>query len=138
MITLQQFWMGRDTLYPLDMTPQIEKNGVIMVELANKLLDAAKAAGIVIHEETQWGAVSSGWRPPSINKATAGASRTSKHMTGQAIDIFDPDGTLDMWMLSNPDVLAEIGLWQESPASTPKWAHCQSVPPGSGRRVFSP
>lgn len=138
MITLSQFWMGRDATYPLDMTPQIERNAVTMVDLTNRLLAAAKAGGVAIHEEIQWGAVSSGWRPPSINKATEGASPTSKHMTGQAIDIFDPTGEIDLWMLKNPDVLAEIGLWQEAPASTPRWAHVQSVPPASGRRVFKP
>jgi hypothetical protein len=45
---------------------------------------------------------------------------------------------LDDWCLEHPEVLQEIGLWQEHPAATKGWCHLQIVPPRSGKRVFFP
>ena len=125
---LPDYWMRRDALYPRDMTPNIEHNAEIMVGLSNQLL-------------TRFGQgrkVTSGWRPPSVNQNTPGASRTSKHMTAQAIDLADPDGDLDDWCMSSVGqrILIELGLWLEHPFNTPKWCHVQSIPPPSGNRVF--
>jgi hypothetical protein len=35
-------------------------------------------------------------------------------------------------------VLRDLGLWMEHPDKTPTWLHIQTVPPGSGNRVFWP
>jgi hypothetical protein len=83
--------------------------------------------------------VNSGWRPPEVNASTSGAARNSKHMTGEACDLSDDDEMLDSWLLgAGRPSLVRIGLWQESPQSTPRWAHVQCVPPPSGNRVFIP
>ncbi len=141
MISLTDYWMGHDATYPLAMTPQIERNAERIVDLANKLLVLAHSGGV-----TMWpiprtaSVVTSGWRPPEINAVTANAAPNSKHMTGQAIDLYDPDGDLDEWLLT-PDgqrVMTDLGLWQEHPAATKGWAHAQSIPPRSGRRTFFP
>ena len=68
-------------------------------------------------------------------------------MTGQAIDVEDPDHKLIMWFFNeNRDaekkgqssILKTIGLWCEHPSATPTWGHFQSVPPGSLNRFFYP
>jgi len=61
-------------------------------------------------------------------------------MTGQAIDLADPDGDLDEWLMTaeGQAALVEIGLWMEHPAATKSWTHLQTVPPKSGRRTFYP
>ena len=82
--------------------------------------------------------VASGWRPPEVNAKTAGAALKSKHMTGHAIDLVDPDGDLDQWCLDNQSELELLQLWQEHPAATKNWCHLQSIPPKSGNRVFYP
>lgn len=130
MITLTDYWMGRDREFPLAMTPQIEKNAAYTVQLANALL--ARFG--------QGRKVNSGWRPPEVNEKTPGAAVMSKHMTGQAIDLADPEGDLDEWLMTQDgqSALAEIGLWQEHPAATKGWCHVQTVPPRSGRRTFYP
>lgn len=138
MITLQQYWMGRDALYPTAMTPQIERNARATVDLANRLLTLAKGAGQLLHDTPQWGIVASGWRPPAVNAATKGASLMSKHMSGQALDLYDPDGSLDRWLMLNQKVLKDLGLWLEHPDATPHWCHVQTIPPHSGNRVFMP
>lgn len=60
----------------------------------------------------------------------------SKHLSGQAIDIADPTGSLMKWCKANEDKLAEIGLWCED--GTVGWVHFQIVPPKSGKRFFLP
>ena len=82
----------------------------------------------------------SGWRPPAVNAATPGAALRSKHMLCQAIDVHDPEGLIDNWLMTpqGQDALTKIGLWLEHPSATKGWSHWQTVPPGSGNRVFYP
>jgi hypothetical protein len=138
MITLADYWMGRDATHPLDMTPQIERNAIMLLELVNKLLVVANTAGVRAPLNQRGTVVRSGWRPPAVNAATPKAAVASKHMTGQAIDIEDPSGALDRWLYGNVQVLKDIGIWCEHPVATPTWSHMQSVPPGSGNRFFYP
>jgi hypothetical protein len=128
MITLEDYFMGRDKLFPAELTEEMWGNAVTTIERANRLLERA---GL------QRG-VNSGWRPASVNAVVRNAAKRSKHIHCLAIDIDDDDDALDAWCVENLDVLAEIGLWLEHPASTPRWCHVQIVPPRSGKRVFNP
>lgn len=128
MITVQGYWAGRDAKFPEDMTPEIEGNALELVTRVNFLLERFDAHRRII----------SGWRPPSVNAKMTNASRHSKHMTGQAIDLDDPDGELDQWCMDNLPELERFQLWLEHPATTKNWCHLQSVPPKSNRRVFYP
>lgn len=60
----------------------------------------------------------------------------SKHLYCQAVDIYDPDKTLQKWCIDNENLLAEIGLWMEHFSHTPNWVHFQTVSPVSGNRFF--
>lgn len=62
----------------------------------------------------------------------------SKHLSGQAIDVFDPKKELQAWCKNNEALLAEVGLWMEDFSATPNWCHFQIVPPASGKRWFLP
>ncbi len=128
MITLADFYMGRDRRFPDELTDEKRSNAEETIDKANQLLER--------FGETR--KVNSGWRPASINKSTVGAAPKSKHMECLAIDLEDKDGSLDAWCLENLEVLQEIGLWLESPDATPNWCHIQIVPPRSGNRVFKP
>lgn len=140
-ITLAHYWMGRDKTYPLDLSTQVYRNAEVLVGLINKILPLAEADGVKFetHPLTKT-ILSGGWRPPAVNAKTKGAALRSKHITGQAVDVYDPDGDFDEWLISDRGLkaLAEIGLWLEHPAATKGWAHLQSVPPGSKNRVFYP
>ncbi len=61
----------------------------------------------------------------------------SRHLTGQAVDISDPDGKLYEWCEKNETLLAEIGLWMEVKDKY-KRVHFQTEPPRSGKRFFNP
>lgn len=122
-------------------TPELERNALRTVELANKLLTQAATYGVSIPDNPNTGSqVSSGWRPAAVNSNTPNAAPNSKHMTGQAIDIYDPDGDLDDWLATGEGLAAleAIGLWIEHPSCSKGWTHCQTIPPRSGRRVFFP
>ena len=69
-----------------------------------------------------------------------GLSKASKshHLTGEAVDIYDPHKYLANYLLQNLSVLRELGLWMENPTHTLDWVHVQTVPPNSGNRVFNP
>jgi hypothetical protein len=133
--------MQRDKDYSKSLTVAIENEAARTVDLANKLLDTAALFGVILPTHpVNHTHVSSGWRPPAINANTPNAAPNSKHMTGQAIDIYDPDGDLDEWLTTEKGLatLESIGLWIEHPSATKGWCHCQTVPPNSGRRVFYP
>jgi hypothetical protein len=134
MITLKDYWMGRDAEYAHELTDEIRANAQVTVERANLLLTAFTIAT----NDTEQRHVNSGWRPPAVNAVTPGAAPKSKHMTGQAIDIADPEGDLDQYCLDHLLVLQKIGLWLEDPSSTKGWCHVQCVPPKSMKRVFYP
>ena len=133
MISLEQYWKGRDVEYADELTEEIKANAAETVAKVNLALEAAEAdTGYTFNE------VASGWRPAAVNDATANAAAHSKHLTAQACDVRDPLGQLDAWCVANQETLKEIGLWIESPSKTPNWAHFQTIPPHSGSRVFIP
>lgn len=139
MITVDEYMMGRDESHRLEFSPDIRRNALVTIDLANRLLVLAKGAGVPIKPRADGTMTNSGWRPPSLNANTAGASATSLHMTGQAIDLHDPDGKLARWCMDGSHkALSDLGLWLEHPDFTPGWCHVQTKPPGSGNRVFRP
>jgi len=129
MLTLTDYFMGRERLHPTELTAKLRRNAACTVQRANALL---RLAGV--HDC----AVNSGWRPRTINASIPNASPRSRHVTCEAIDLCDDDGALDAWCMANLPALETIGLWLEHPSATPGWCHVQTVPPGSGRRVFFP
>jgi hypothetical protein len=142
LITLDQFWMGRDKTYASELTDEIRSNAQETVDRWNALLKFAAEDGVEV------GIVASGWRPKTINDGALNAAPDSKHLSGRAMDIEDFDRDFARWCLRNtaplchqegkPDLLQEVGLWIENPMWTPTWVHGQTVPPHSGRRIFVP
>ncbi len=126
MITLEEFFMSRDVKYPP--SQELYDNAIEIVNRANALLE-------YFGSERR---VRSGYRPEPINALVPGASKTSKHITCQAIDLEDKDRQLSSYCLENLTLLQELGLWLEQPSSTPTWVHLQTCPPKSGKRVFIP
>lgn len=136
MITEKEFWMGRDTAYASQLTPLLRANAKETLARVNKMLEKFYAA----HPDAPDRRCNSGWRPPAVNKSTKGASTTSLHMLCKAVDINDDDELVDKWLMTpeGQKALEVAGLWMEHPSATPRWAHVQTVPPRSGRRVFYP
>lgn len=58
----------------------------------------------------------------------------SAHLSGEAVDINDPSGSLYTWLNNNQHILELAGLYME--ANTYGWVHLQTRP--TSRRVFIP
>lgn len=135
MISITGFYMGRNKEFADQLTREIEENAIETVARTNRLLSLG---GFVNHDQ-----VSSGWRPKTVNDRTSNAGKNSRHIYGQAVDVTDTSRELARWAFTHQDFLVETGLWMEHPDWTwsqhgNHWVHFQTVPPGSGRRVFIP
>lgn len=128
MITMQELTMGRDQTYPQDYTRAVKQNLSVLLEKIN----------VIRNKYDQPMTVNSGWRPPSINAATPGAAKASKHMIGLAVDIKDTDNKLWNWCIANLETLQELGLYLEDRRYTTSWVHFQIGAPASGKRIFKP
>lgn len=135
MITLTDYWMGRDKEFASELTDQIRQNAESTVVKANLLLGYFKQSAVGDFDHYH---VNSGWRPAQVNASITTAAPRSKHMTGEAIDLEDPEGALDDWCMDNLEILERLGLYLEHPSATKGWCHVQIVPPKSGKRVFYP
>lgn len=143
MITLAQYWMGRDGAYAAECTLAVRRNAVETVRRVNLALELAAADGVEPGvDQVTHNAVASGWRPRGINARTANAGDASTHITAEGCDVQDhPDRPLARWALRNLEKLEEIGLWMEDPQWTggaDPWVHWQIRPPHSGKRVYIP
>lgn len=83
--------------------------------------------------------ITSGYRPGHYNKEAGGAPG-SLHMTGMACDFANVGNALGSYLLTNPKILEDSGLYAEHPEATKgnQRLHLQSKPPKSGKRFFYP
>lgn len=124
----------------LDWTLQRQANAVILIEKVNALLDELNAShsyNVAINPRTNSivsGETFGGFRPQSCPIGAA----NSAHKTGQAVDIFDPNETLDTILTKYPEYLLKYDLYREAPGSTLSWCHLQTRKTLSGKRTFLP
>jgi hypothetical protein len=118
--------MGRDKQFPLDDTQK--RNAAELLARVNFFL------GLLRIKDAK---VSSGYRPSAINKAAGGAAR-SGHITCEAVDIHDPDGSIGLLIMNNLDIMEECGLYLEHLDYTKGWIHLSTRKPASGNRIFRP
>lgn len=140
-LLLSDYLMGRHEIYPAEYTAEVKANAEKTVAVANELLTVLDQRGVELNSHPQTGTlISSGWRPPQINGQVKNAAPRSKHMTGEAIDIYDPEGEIDDYLMSEDGqrCLVSLRLFLEHPSATKSWSHWQTVAPKSGRRVFYP
>ena len=113
-------------------TPEIDANLAILLEKAN-VIRAAYGKPMTI---------SSGLRDTAQQQALIAAGKSnapkSHHLTGEACDILDVDGSLKEWVKNNIQLFEDTGLWMEDFSATPTWIHVQIVPPKSKHRFFIP
>lgn len=143
-LTIDDYWMGRDSKYRHELTEQIQVNAAETVRRLNLLRlayeeDTSLPAPVALNGDV----LASGWRPPAVNDVTSNAGKLSTHLTGEGGDMPDPQRTFARWCCDHPGILVKIGLWIEHPGWTwsPRgnhWLHAQTKPPRSGKRVYIP
>lgn len=62
----------------------------------------------------------------------------SNHLTGNAVDIFDPKQDLKFFVSEYLHLFEAAGVYMESFKWTPTWVHMQRIAPPSQNRFFSP
>ena len=108
-----------------ELTDEVKANAELLLGRINRLLKDI--------EEVR--SVNSGFRTSASNKKAGGAKK-SRHMTGEAIDLDDDDGSLDALIDANPELLEKFDLYRESPTATPGWCHLQTAK--ASKRTFLP
>ena len=112
-----------------DQTPEIQANLAILLERVNKIRALWNAplrvtSGLRTIEDHLRIYAEKGITDP------AKIPMHSKHLTGAAVDIFDPDLSLTAWLKENDSQrLKDAELWCEE--GNKNWVHFQCVPYGS-------
>lgn len=97
-----------------ELTKTIKDNAVVLLNKVNQLLQELGITNVK---------VSSGFRPSAVNAKVKGAAKKSLHMSGRAVDIYDPEHEIMHKILARPDLLKKYDLWLEAPECTPSWTH---------------
>lgn len=130
MLTLGQYKMNRDILYPEEWTLEVNGNALDLIKRVNNLFIALK---IPVPP------VTSGFRPWAINAKVGGAKR-SLHAIGKAVDLSDPGNHIGKDIIQNHShLLLDYGIWLENPEKTPNWLHADTgIRSDRLIRVFNP
>lgn len=137
MISKQEILNGRDKMYPADYTQEISDNIDQLLIAINKI---RSAYGKPMKVTSGWRSLTDHlriYREKGITDMIK-IPLKSKHLSGQAVDVSDPNKELQRWCKANEDILEDAGLWLEDFSATPNWVHFQCVPPKSGKRWFMP
>jgi hypothetical protein len=136
-VTIEQYFGPYHANYATE-TPEKIANARVLLKRVNSALDMYSVSGGVMsfnpHNRTSFisGHGNGGFRPADCK---VGAPR-SKHKSASAIDLFDPDGRIKEFFTEA--MLTQFDLYMELPRATPTWAHLQTLPPASKRRIFLP
>ena len=122
-----------------DWTPACQTRAIALLTTIDMLWSVLEAAGVNFQVNPQTGSQVSGqtfggFRPQSC---PIGASN-SAHKTGEAVDIYDPNGEIDGYLMLHQDLLETYGIYIEHPSATTGWSHWSTRAPGSGHHVFYP
>lgn len=124
-----------------DLTPVVLANIDKLITACNKLEAAAVADGVEFKTNPATksnisGQTYGGFRPQNCPQGAA----NSAHKTGEAVDRYDPDGAIDVWLMlpKNKKLLEELGMYFEHPSATVGWSHWSIRKPKSGNRFFYP
>lgn len=110
MITVNEYLMGRDKDFPLD---------ILMLRNMAELLSRVNHMVATLQWDPR---VTSGYRPSAINK-TIGGAKMSTHTVCAGIDLADPDGKWGSYLRKNPSILEKYDLYLEHPDHTKGWVH---------------
>lgn len=137
MITISQYvgsWIKSK-----DWTPVRQANAEKLLIAVNALMAEMEAAGVIFQTNPSTrtqvsGTLFGGFRPQSCVQG----AKFSSHKEGLAVDIYDPTGAIDAWLLKRQDALVAHGIYIESPDATEHWSHWSIKKPLSGKHIFTP
>lgn len=125
-----------------DLTPERYANSQRLLSAVNSLMMLAVSENVLFLTNPRTksqvsGETFGGFRPQSCPQG----SPTSAHKEGLAVDIYDPTGAIDKWLISSPAArrkFEELEMYFESTVHTAGWSHWSIRRPASGKRFFNP
>ena len=137
MLTLEDY-VGTHANSP-DWDTEMQENAERLCAAVNGLMMDMKLSGVNFRINPVTGSCVSGstfggFRPKDCPQGAANSS----HKEALAVDLYDPLGEIDKWLLEHVDKLEEYGIYIEHPDDTQHWSHWSIKPPGSGRHIFKP
>lgn len=130
-ITMEQYLnAGGDTNFKGRMTTEQYNNAAELIDKTNKLISVLDLKNGVI--------LTSGGRTKEHHRQIyqqrgQKAPEGSAHLSGQALDIYDPDGSIKKQLINNPrvaEIMKREGIYIENPNMTGSWLHIQTKKPG--------
>lgn len=124
------------------------ENAIKLLDATNKLIAFLIGMGVTFPYNSNTHTLVSGkqyggYRPQSCPEGAP----NSAHKQGLAIDIYDPRGDIDNYLLADfessqgagkQSILEKYGIYIEHPSKTISWSHWSIRAPKSGNRVFMP
>ena len=123
-----------------DLTPiRVENIRARLLPNVASLYTYLVSQGVIFHRNPATnseisGSQYGGFRPQSCKEGAP----LSAHKEGLAVDVYDPFGEIDAYLLKHPDVLERFGIYIEHPDKTVHWSHWSVKPPKSGKHIFYP
>lgn len=122
-----------------DVTMPIIDNAKALCLEVNALMARMELDGFIfkVNPNTQsvvGGETLGGFRPQDCGLGAP----MSAHKQGLAVDLYDPDNTIDAWIMAHPLLIKEFDLYFEHPIATRFWSHWTIRKPKSGKRIFYP
>lgn len=137
MFTLSDY-VGPHSASP-DWTAERQAHAKLLIIACGDLQQMMLNAGVHFQINPKTGTTISGntyggFRPQDCPQGAA----HSAHKEGQAVDRYDPDGSLDAWIMAHQEALVQCGIYIEHPSTTIGWSHWSIRAPESKHHVFFP
>lgn len=141
MITAEQYFAAVGGPFGHGVTQEHRDNAAVLLRSVIPCLLEVKSLGadLDVNPQTRCliaGSRGGGFRSVMINSSQTLPRPNSTHLTGEGVDIYDPDGDIDEALTD--EILEKHGLYREHPSATRTWCHLQTRPPKSGRRSYYP
>lgn len=141
MISIDHYFGKYGKTHP-DVTPARYANAQRLLKAVNQLMMVGIQEGVIFPTNKATGSQvageeNGGFRPQDC---PIGAP-SSAHKEGLAIDLYDPLGAIDSWLLSSDGAkkcYTDLGIYFEAFTDTPGWTHWTLRKPLSGQRFFKP
>jgi len=118
-----------------DFTPQVEKNAKELIKRINKMgRPEPRYFSSCLRSRAKQIKIYNDKGIFDLNKIPL----NSAHITGEAVDIYDTDRGLCIFLQDHPEILEKCDLYMEDPRYTNGWCHLSTRPPKSKKRIFIP